>query len=280
MDWSKVKNVLIVVFMILNAFLLINIIAANTGDGVSNETLANTKSILEARGFVLKCGIPDYNSDSVKLNYETSEYERVKIAGLLLGKEITGKFEAGREFIENGRKVRFNPDMSIEMEDPGSGLAPDIPDIIKKTYGYIEQRVNGTGIPLKNYKPENEYDKLPDGGISVTYIERYKDYLVYDNYIRITIFKNRQVNLKLNYNKVTGVKKENLEGTKPIPVYQILLSEFVKDRAAIITGIDLGFKGDSVEQGSKVVNKRPVWRIKIEGQEPEYYNVYDGDRIN
>jgi regulatory protein YycI of two-component signal transduction system YycFG len=56
MDWSKAKNVLIVIFLALNVFLLFtNYDTLSSGRTVSKEILSNTESVLNSRGVKLKC---------------------------------------------------------------------------------------------------------------------------------------------------------------------------------------------------------------------------------
>ncbi|MCX7843348.1 MAG: two-component system regulatory protein YycI [Clostridia bacterium] len=241
MDWSKVKNVLLALFAALNVFLLFNIVWSKNDARVANDTVYNTYKILRERGVKINVSaIPAFLSENATLHYETGELKREKIYTC-----------------ENNR---------IDIKN------------IKEIRQCLQNAADKLGLPFKDYVLD-EYSVRSEYEAYAAYLQRYGGFLIYDNYIHATFTSKGQMVVKYKYSKVIDVKKEDNNGTKTLSAHQILLSNFTSERPCVITGIDLGFKGESDEGESRIIHKKPVWRIRIEGQEPEYYNVFDGKRI-
>ena len=107
MDVSKAKNVVVVLLVAFNIFLLVNNFIFHNSQSVSRETLENTRIILAQRGVVLECEIPSEPGGNNRFVYIKSELDREAVAGKLLGEnyEVTGD---GSQFYDSNGKIVFS----------------------------------------------------------------------------------------------------------------------------------------------------------------------------
>lgn len=279
MNWAKAKNVIIVIFAVLNVFLLANIIIYKYDGGISAETLSNTKAALAAREIAVNCNIPGAEVDNFILSLETHEPDRETIIGAFLESD-NNKYELTRGSsydVEQG-KIDINND-GITIIKRNSKLERLSTLDQKSAKDYIVRVFKETKIPIKEFQVD-EFIKYDNGDTAIKLVEKYKDFYVYDNYVKLTIYSDKTSLLEFNYKAVTGLKKDKASGGKVKPVYQILLNNYTKGSATSIEAIDAGFKCGNGDDKSKLIQLRPVWRIKTGGDKTDYYNAYTGEKLN
>jgi hypothetical protein len=261
MDWSRAKSVLILVFFILNIFLLINISILNPKDNISVETIKNTKKLLESRNIVLKCDIPVYRSEYVYLDYESKEFNRDKIIKTLLGK--TGPegedLKPGTEIANGSKSLIFQNSNNFTYKDTN----PDHNININNTVN-IEKYIRGIMADMDIPAPKYEVDslkKVSNGLLSVTFIENYRKFFLFDNKVEVLISEKGITEMKGSRIGSFAVGKRKI-----LPAHQILIKNAVKLSNSTITRIDLGFKGQN-----------PAWRVTLENGESLSFDAGSGD---
>jgi len=107
MDWSKAKNILLVLFLTLNCILLYNNYISFSGGGsiLSDEMSSNTLSVLTSRGVGLNCEIPP-SAKAATIIYGPYFEDRQKIADVLLGPKSRDTIDDG-EIIEGTKRLKF-----------------------------------------------------------------------------------------------------------------------------------------------------------------------------
>ncbi len=280
MDWGRVKIYLIIMFIALNGFLLYNIISIRMEDTASKETLANTAKILNSRGIKITEGqIPSFNPQSVMLSYDVVTLDKLSIAKALLGNGNVKADSIKEGIVTAGdKKLTFENGNSFVFEDGAEDktVKASSTEEIKEE---LEKKLKEQGSDIKKFEPDSETVN-EDGTKTVEFIEKYENYQIFDNKMTVTFGKEGVNEICFKYNKVTGIKKLPANSKKPLPAYQVLLNNFVKGRNATITEITLGFKGAASGNGSKSGLINPVWRIKIEDGNSEFYNAYTGETLN
>jgi len=257
MDWSKAKNIMIFIFLALNIFLLVNIIILNKGEDISAETRSNTKKILSDRGIKLNCEIPALNGNIGRLNYEESELDTSGIAGKLLGKDNTSeRIEYGKELISGSKRLVFLDANTFIYTNSSPQENVDISSNseIEKS---IRKFLTGIDIPVTEY----HIDLLKirtESAVTLILSQRYKDLIVFDNYINATVTKQGIINLECKYKKI---KNSSSEAMRIMPAHQVLLKNFYEGKEAVINRIDIGYKGYNQEQGIRTFSESPTWRI-------------------
>ncbi|MGI6778235.1 MAG: two-component system regulatory protein YycI [Acetivibrionales bacterium] len=276
MDWSKAKSILIAVFLVLNIALLAGIISSRLDRGVSAEALSSTVKILEGKGIVLECEIPVYNSNTPILEYQSNKLNRSLISERLFGGdyESSAKTEKGEVQVKDSKTLHFenhdkfmftdvNPDNPIDMSDR------------KKVESQLRRFMEGIGHNMSSYILDF-YKEQEDGSVRVRFTEKYRRFLVFDNYVEIEASSKGIDYIECKYKEVKGFLNEE---AIVMPAYQVLLKNFMESKGTVITAIDIGFKGFESDRDMKQSSEGPAWRVTLKGEDPLYFRTSDGKPI-
>lgn len=280
MDWSKAKTILIVTLLILNIFLLLNLNLLVSNDDISDETIANTVKILEGRGIALQCEIPRMNTDPGKLTFnEQAPFNKGEIAAFLLGTKFklpAGGFENGQEITDGGsKKLVFINDNLFEYTGSSPFEAIDM-SAREHVEAWMKECLDRFNMPSGKYFMDY-YTTNPDGSITAVYREKFQDFVVFENQLKVTADKNGVLSLKCGYKSIESLRNP---GTRIISAYQILLKEYGGvDGPETITDIDLGFKDSNPEQDMKETYKQPAWRIRTQDGNERFFKATNGEEI-
>ncbi len=278
MDWSKVKNILIILFIALNIFLLVNIIDISTNDVVSKKTLNNTVKILNNNGVTVECKIPTYSQPTGTPEYTENVLNRGVILGKLLGNISLPSLDVTQDgnTIESSSKwIRFDGN-SFEYGNSNPTESIDI-NSLDDILQCVRNLLKDTGIPFERFVPD--YPKLmpsSDSDVLVALRERSDNYILFDNSIKIIASKDGIVSLVLSYRKLIDI-------TQPrsiTPVYQILIKNFHNRSGTVITSIDFGFKMIKLDNETNSFVDVPVWRIMSSEGITEFYRADNGEPID
>ncbi len=272
MDWSKAKNVLIVIFLALNVFLLFtNYDTLSSGRTVSKEIVSNTESVLNSRGVKLKCKIPT-NVQSTMLTFENTKLDKAKIAEKLLGLDSKSIAEGMEVFNNNkslvfneGRFTYINKDTASVVEISGVSDAQKlVAKLLKKLSLNFSEYILDKSIKNK----DNSYE--------LKYIHKYQDYLIYDDYISAVVGNSGIKRLEYKYREAKILEQNN--GQDLLEAYQILIgASDIKDTE--IEGIDMGFKKGKTDEETRNSFEVPVWRIKL-GNSEIFYEASKGTKLD
>lgn len=316
MDWSKAKNILIIIFIILNIFLLVYSCISREKSTVSKESVAAVIDILEKNNIIIDkaCEIPMYKKNTAMLVFENSDINKQKIIEKLLGKDYAeGKDSV--EYKDNGGDKDYAGDKDNGGEKGNRGLGgqdnqedrknkiskgekkitfaegfaftyhnakPD-DDInigqIKNTEKYLKEYFSGMGINMSRFILDRHI-KHPDNNMDTyIFIEKYKNFLIYDNRISISIAQKGIVDIEVNIRKIKGFTKT---ASPVMPAHQALLKNFYKKKDIIIKSVDIGYKGfenEHGEQETKEIFHGPAWRIITADGTEVFLKAYDGEEI-
>jgi regulatory protein YycI of two-component signal transduction system YycFG len=268
MDVSKAKVIIIVLLAAFNIFLLSSNLTHVRSENTS-EIISNTVTILKQRGITLECGIPKEMGTFHGLRYGNGKLDRASIAGKLLG----GTYELpdkGDVYENNGKKLEFSGDMKFVFTEahPSSGFDLRNDDKLKKT---VQDFLKGTGLIDKNYVID-QYTRNQDGNITVKFIEKYENYLVYDNYCKVSLTAAGIMRLDYSKYQIIGFSNGKIVQTE---AYQALLAYYKDGADKTLTGIDCGYILDNSNlDGKESVEVPLVWRAKVKGESnPVFLNV-------
>lgn len=277
MEWSKAKNVLILTFIILNIFLLVNLSLSKFRGEVSKEAVANTVEILSKRGISVKCDIPGYSSDTGMLENINNENYKLNIASKLLGNNNLNlmQLKKGKELVLGDRKLTVFDDDTLIYKDSSPDFQLDIADQAE-TLKNIKKYLKSIGLPSANY----DIDKLiksPDNNITLTFVEKYKKFIIFDNYIEVSASNKGISGVTVKLNRAGNITKNQ---KKIIPAYIVLLNNFSEKKKMVITDIDFGFKKFVDDNDTRDLLDSPVWRIRSEDGGEWFYRAVDGKEIS
>ncbi|MGI6668275.1 MAG: two-component system regulatory protein YycI [Acetivibrionales bacterium] len=261
MDISKAKIIIIVLLAAFNVFLLVNIFIISGGQDIHAKTIKNAELILNSRGITLECDIPGKTSGFRRLEYGNGEIDRKASAKKLLGKEyeISGE---GEIFEHSGKKIVFKSGTKFEYTDEQPAPGMDIRSDDKAADAALKF-LKDKGL-LEGKYVADDIMRDADGSVTVHFVEKYDNMLLFDNYCTVTIGEkgvSRLVYSKYEVNGFTQSKVEEFEA------YQALLGYFEGGGSRVITSIDSGYKlGGCPMEEIESIELLPVWRIKLKDE--------------
>jgi len=280
MDWSKVKSILIYMFVALNIVLFVNIIIASGSNRVSRAILSNTAAILEAKGAVLECKIPDNAGEAGVPEYKDSKADLSVIIKLLISDAVV---EGGGDESSSAVPPVISPDGNAKVTFiNGSGFLyestgnereagrPLSPGDLEKA---VRQLFKKAGIPVSDFI--TDFAGVYEGRNTsfIRLVKKYRTVLLFDARIEAEADEEGIVKLRFNDREI-----QRFTDLKPIiPAYQILLKYFAVE-GAVIKGIDFGYKMYKIDpeaQGYDV----PVWRIATDAGNARYFRAYSGEEM-
>lgn len=280
MDWSRAKNILILIFILLNVFLSAVIINELRGSRVTKETISNTRLALKERGVEVNCSIPYYNGSAGNLAYKKVSFDRKKLI-----QNIFGTFGDGadiddlpvQEVVErDAKELRFKDEYSFSYKDMEPGGMISGLNNSDQIQGYVEKILKGLEIPVLDYIIDSvEQDKK--GVTTYIFRQKYKNFWIVENHITVSL-SDKYLEVVCRYQKVDGIRN----GKKVMPVHQVLLKNHDTIKDITINRIDLGFKNPERDDGGRESDGIPVWCIEIQDKGKtviRYFNAYDGDEI-
>jgi regulatory protein YycI of two-component signal transduction system YycFG len=272
MDWSRAKSILILVFFILNIFLLICIGMYRSDQGASN-TVSAALEVLKQRGVSVSTGIPEYRGNARVLVYGDGRDDMLLLKEKLQASaEKAGIRQASLEItLTNGCVLEYknmDPADKVDLSDENS---------VKK---YITGFIRKLGIDMSSYLLDY-YSLVSDDTVELVFIEKYKDFMVYGNKLTARAGTAGITYLKYEHRKIERFSSE--ETKLVMPVHLVLLKNFDDSRKAEIVKIDLGFEGAAaIDQEMKASSEGPVWRIIWkEGNKTfeSYFQAVDGRKM-
>ena len=268
MDWSTAKNILIVVFLILNIFLFIILRPFYFNQGIPESVLSNTVKIMASKDVVIKCEIPKTTGKYMILKSSTQALQTEKLTKLLFGKTLN--FDSNNEIQLGSKTMQREKSDSIYYKD----LAPT------GKYDFTETRILEREALLFIEKMGEDYEnfvfdskrEISPGKFRIRYVEKFQGYLVFRNYLEFIYSGKGIEELILAYKKPDSFsnRRENIKNA-----YEVLLNNSGSLRGNVITSMDLGFMSESEDS----VYKNLVWRIKTQNNTVYYFDAYYGTKV-
>jgi regulatory protein YycI of two-component signal transduction system YycFG len=268
MDWSKAKNILIVIFLALNIILLYkNYDTISTGASIPQEILTNTKAILESRGVKLNCKIPT-REKKAEIKSDSFVYDREGIVKQLLDMNVPEKdIEEGKELTGKKGSLVFNDKgFTYICYEPGGREEVTSESDAEKLVDKFLKSLNLTksGYILENSKKDS------DGNFELKFIHKYEDYFIYDEYIKAIAGNNGIKKIEYRYSDIKDIVE--ISEKKINDAYQVLIKAVdIKDTG--IEGIDIGFKKDESDEFTKSSYLVLKWRVILSDGSERYYNA-------
>lgn len=260
MDLAKAKSIIIVMLVAFNLFLLFNNLTYFKGQGVQKETIENAEKILNARGITLENNISTYLKETHRLQYGNGTLDKAAMAEKLLGDSYVIA-QDGKVFENADKKLEFFSDtIFMFMDDKPSSKVDvgNIDNVGRVARAYLKDK----DLSIDDYIVDLiQHNK--DGSVTMTFIEKYHDFLVYDNYCIATMNANGIKQLEYGRRQIVGFSPKKLEDQ--VDAYQVLLAHFTEDKELVITNIDIGYKylEDQSMDEIESLELLPIWRVKI-----------------
>ena len=240
MEWSKAKNILIVLLLLLNLSLVLAIFARFMDTGGTIEVYRGVMSILDARGITIGCNIPNTRIEKPNLVYENNRMidDSIPVLQAQVSTETTEQMDA---------------DIRRIMADGG--------------------------VDLSSYVLDGVMPGVVPGDNNVNYLLSYEGELVFDSWVNLLVDESGAIRtVRGNYRTVKGFSDK--EQTAVLPVYLVLLKQYMTPGPAISEiHLGFMSQSGSGEDAFKESEEGAVWRIRQEDGTTRFFEALYGDEI-
>ena len=280
MYWSRVKTILIVLFLCINIFLLINMmITVNRTIVISTETVRNTIEVLQKNDITIKAeDIPTKIEQLSKLEIDNAIQDTDNFAEKVLGKGFDKQKAEGTNIYELGTATLEIT--GCEFIYTNTAAAPELSVLNADTAEqYCKKLLKRWGLNIENLVLSDTEQKKDDTYL-LTFQYKYRDKNIYinqDNGIKIELSSEGSIFLKgyaLAPRKLVSEKVPGRQATS-------ILIEFIrdpsrpKDQEMTITDFCIGYYIDTKRDiiDFTYVKVSPVWRVMTDDGRVYYYDA-------
>lgn len=275
MDWEKAKSILLIVFISLNIFLLGNISYNVLSKGNPKEALTNTETILKNKNVQLKCDIPSLSGTMGKIQISgTPNFSMHSVGERLLGNKnvLPEEMHPGQPFAFQGKEFTVRDAASFFYKDNNPTGSWDISQ--KKTVERAVRKflsangINDAGFVL------DLYEKTSENAVTISFFQKYEGLNVFSNRITALVSDKGIKELTCNIQQTGALSRES---AKILPAYKVLITNSDKLAGLVIASIDIGYNTkDIVDDEVDSFYRKPLWRVKVEGSAPKYFDAITG----
>lgn len=283
MDWARAKTILILLFLLLNLFLVSSIVFSRSNNSMKPDYVYAAEQILTARNITVQVPIPEYQDASGWIVYEEEWLDTGALALQLLGKnvydevvvnatakgqfsDVSNQFTKAFAYQQNGILFTLSDAGAFVFEGPGiqhfSGT--NAQDLDRQLRSWFET-AGMKDIPLRL-----ESTHAIENGFYMAYIQTHRGFSLFQNRLLVRI-QNGQ--LTMMQGSLKKVKKENVK--KNILSVQQLLIMSVLPENAVVSDIQFGWL--ATDEGELYDN--PVWRLTLLNTQERYYLATTGELI-
>lgn len=276
MDWARAKSIILLLLVVFNIFLLANIIGYAREQRVPAATIQNTEKILKSRGITLEFDIPRDSGALPRLNLNSALPDGPQLAAKLLGDGYIGG-ESDNTYINGSKKLTIDGTGELIYIDKSPAETVDITRI-RTAEKYARDFLTARGLIDDSFILDGTRAS-DSGSVKLTFLEKYKGYLVYDNFAKVVVSEKGIKGLAWQRRSIAGLSQVRLANMAA--AYQVLLANFDGSRSVTITGMDVGYKFEFSEDTTSVQSEQPpAWRVKLrDAEEPLFFSAVDGKPI-
>ncbi len=268
MDWAKAKTIFIIVFLLLNIFLLSTNIFTNSDLRFQSDYTRYAKAYLDSRDIQIDSRIKDRTGKVGSLIYAAKRFNFDQLTEFIFGKKISLSEESDTIVYkeEEEKLMLVGEELYIQKKlDDADRLFNDSKAFSRKVYKMLKDM---------GYSKANLYLKSQDQSADeqwMNFLLKYQNGLLFDQEITVRLNKNGFLTMLLPTREVkqtSSVKEEVLSA------YQVLVMGELPE-GAHVKCVDFGFR----QTGEGEYYYSPVWRILFTNGDIYYYDAYTGVKL-
>lgn len=236
MDWSRAKTILIVIFLVLNIFLIYNLAADESKVvTISQKDIIDVQTILKRSNIELKAQVPN----------------KIKSKSFLK--------------VEDAPNMKFT--INNEPKDNVKGFNQ------KKIEKYVETYLKSKDI-FPEYAQVSNFTK-DNNGYEIKYKQVFRDNEIFRSYMNIKLSEKGVTSIESHWFNPVGFIDDVKDIKTPLEALLVFAKDAGGEVKITIDDISLGYYlSDDIQNAS--VSAVPVWRIKASDGSIYYYNAYEG----
>lgn len=280
MNWSKVKNILIIALVILNIFLFVTIKATGTKDSNSKFMNEDTITILQSRGIEITGNIPEIKGQAKLLHLGQTGIEKNKVLSTLLKMDPVDDRTQTQFESQNKKVVFLNRQFSHfyfvdQSEKTQRVLAVGQK---KEVMDYCREYLASIGVVWDDYVVTEFSVNDQETVAEIRIMQNFQGDVVYDNFIRAIVSETGFAYVETSYYQVKGVETSE---SKLLSPHQILLKFFTEGSVSSkVVHIDQGFKKSTFSDPEVSEEQASLcWRIQTEDGLEVYISLMNGQEV-
>lgn len=256
MEWSKVKNIIILILLLVNGFLLV-LVAAREGESrrYRDSALTQAVEVLERSGIqVDRAGLADV--DGLEPLQVDRDVEREgQLAAALLGEAVDGVDQGGGVYSYAGSlgrvEIRSGGALSAQLEDDPAWRAQDPAALARE----LLERMGVEAVP--------EGQSLEQGSGTVSFRQSWQGAALFSGRVEFTFEQGRLTGVE-GVLLIQSPGREEAAGGQPLTLPTALL-RFLDgilasgDVCSAVEGMEPGYLASQSFSGS--VQLSPAWKI-------------------
>jgi len=270
MDWSRAKNIILVLLLLLNIFLFINIINVKITFETSREYRIKAQKALAESKIEINCSIPSSNKPVKRISFvEKDKNVYTEIIRSLLGSAEESVEDSVMVYRAGGKTLKFLDNRFVFTDSTGGTTIPD--ENRKRLDKALKAWIKKNSISGAKFVLDNLYQK--NGTVIAEYVQLYNKMPVFSNKLTFTIENGVLVQAEGScriFYDLRANKEDNV-----ISAEIVLLTNKDKIKGAV-ESIDLGYYLAQKDE----LHDTPVWRIKTTSGGEELFNAITGEWID
>jgi regulatory protein YycI of two-component signal transduction system YycFG len=268
MDWAKAKTIFIIVFLLLNIFLFGTILYTNSDLRFQSDYTRYAKQYLESRNITIESRIKNRTGEVGNLIYIAKRFNFNQLTRLVFGHDVSPvKENETVVYQEQDEKIMSMADTLYIRDKLSDGI--DIFQDSKAFSNKVYKILNEAGYSRANLQLEAQGESKDAKWMN--FILKFKNGLLFDQVITVSIDNEGFITLTLPAREVTGISdyKEEI-----LSAYQVLVMGNLPE-GSHIKSVDFGY----IQASEGELYDSPVWRILFINGETSFFNAYTGEKL-
>lgn len=275
MEWIKAKNILIIVFLILDIFLVYKIISS--GDKivtVTGDDIRECRQILKANNIKLDAKVPSKVKPLSNLQVYNSIYKDNKLKNKLFNSKMLQEHTSQADiYVDRHMRTTIDKyDDSLENIDNYYSKGFNCLDTKERILKKANEVLKNKGIDTSNSRIER-FSRSREC-VKIDYEEIYEGFRISNSYIKLKIDKTGLVIIDYKW-YVTREFSDNQEKlVSPIDAIILVMNHMSDSKNQSIKSIDIDYYIE--DNGRYIMDAEaiPVWRI-VTDSKVYYINAYE-----
>lgn len=272
MDWARAKNVILIVLILLNLFMLVNILNVKKPFDLTGQYQKDAKQALETVGVTISGSIPAYKPMG-RISYlenESDEVFRPMIRALTGLTDDSATNPRNNSWQVNGKSLNFSDDSFVYRLENSTQEFPveDQKKLDQMMLSWIkENKISDETFILDGLIKENDM-------VTIKYIRQYRKVPLFSQSIVFTLVDKKLTRVEGTL-KVFEKVKLSKAADEIISANIVLLTG--KDKVqGTVQSIDLGYL--SIQNNE--LYDTPVWRVILATGDKVWFNAYTGEWLD
>ncbi|MGE5328178.1 MAG: two-component system regulatory protein YycI [Deltaproteobacteria bacterium] len=265
MNWARVKTILIIVFLIVNIFLLFKVNQKYSQKELKAEEISNLKNLLSSNEIVLEAALPAQIKLLPRMKVTNYIVEENQTTNKILG---TSKWKV----INNGVEQIYSSDRK-QLKYDGNGFVEYTIDIGKEeALKLLSNEIKAKEVIRNTLNKYLKLDKYTEGnvsrsknGIIIEYLYFSNKSEILNNYINVNVIPEGEIIIRQGLIEDNGFTSKSKKIT---PVDMIIeLVRVLKDKGkTTVKEISIGYYAD-LNKANEIVRfgeADPAWKVKTD----------------